>query len=70
MLVGTQYQPLGKAPHICGQYSCKSELDTLTIVIKNGRDGALQTLGKEPDILVTPFFLLCYSVAIHTLLVS
>jgi hypothetical protein len=29
-------------------------IDALTVMIWNGRDRAMQTLGKEPEILVTP----------------
>lgn len=60
-LVGSLYQPqgvlewlhtpMGGAPQIL------NEVDALTSMIKNGRDRALQTLGKEPDILVTLFSL-------------
>ena len=39
------------APHIL------NEVDALASMIENGKDGVLQTLGKEPDILVTPFSL-------------
>jgi hypothetical protein len=59
--VGDLYQPqgvlewlhtlMGGAPWIL------NEVDTLASMIKNGRDRALQTLGKEPDNLVTPFSL-------------
>ena len=42
---------MGGAPQIL------NEVDELTSMIKNGRDRALQTLGKEPDILVIPFSL-------------
>ena len=34
-----------------------NEVDALSSMIKNGRDRALQTLGKDPDILVTSFSL-------------
>ena len=39
------------APHIL------NEVDALASMIENGKDRVLQTLGKEPDILVTPFSL-------------
>jgi hypothetical protein len=42
---------MGGAPRVL------NEVDALTSMIKNGRDRALQTLGKEPDILVIPFSL-------------
>ena len=45
------HTPMGGAPRIL------NEVDALTTMIKNGRDTAVQTLGKEPDILVTPFSL-------------
>ena len=35
-----------------------NEVYVLTNMIKSGRNRALQTLGKEPDILVIPFSLL------------
>ena len=57
-LVGALYQPqrvlewlhtlIGSAHRIL------HEVDALTNMSKNGRDRALQTPGKEPDILVTP----------------
>lgn len=60
-LVGALYQPqgvlewlhtpMGGAPRIL------NEVDALANMIKNGRDRALQILGKEPDVLVTPFSL-------------
>ena len=42
---------MGSTPRIL------NEVDVLASMIKNGRDRALQTLGKEPDNLVTPFSL-------------
>lgn len=42
-------QPLGSTPRIL------IEVNTLAIMIRNSKDIALQTLGKEPDILGTPF---------------
>ena len=60
-LVGALYQPqgmlewlhtpMGSAPRIL------NEVDALTSMIKNGRDRALKTLEKEPEILVSPFSL-------------
>ena len=42
---------MGSTPRIL------NEVDVLASMIKNGRDTAVQTLGKEPDILVIPFSL-------------
>jgi hypothetical protein len=38
-----------------------NEVDAFASMIKNGRDRALQTLRKEPDILVTSFPSLTFS---------
>jgi hypothetical protein len=60
-LVGGLYQPLGVLEWLptlmTGAPRILNEVDALTTMIKNGRDTAVQTLGKEPDILVTPFSL-------------
>ena len=45
------------APHIL------NEVDALASMIENGKDRVLQTLGKEPEILVTSLLPLKYSMA-------
>lgn len=45
------HTPVGGAPRVL------TEIDALASMIRQGRDRTLQILGKEPDILVTPFSL-------------
>lgn len=60
-LVGVLYQPWGVLEWLHtlmgGTPQILNEIYALISMIKNGRDRALQTLGKEPDILVIPFSL-------------
>ena len=59
--MGVLYQPWGVLEWLHtlmgGTPQILNEIYALISMIKNGRDRALQTLGKEPDILVIPFSL-------------
>lgn len=57
MLVGALYRLQGTLEWLYTPVVSRilTEVDTFTTMIKNGRDRTLQILGKEPDILVTPF---------------
>lgn len=67
LTVGVLYQPQGvlgwlhtlvdSAPRIL------TGVDALTVMVRNGREKALQTLGRESHILVTPPPSLQYSMA-------